>query len=291
MLYMIICPYYALHYRYNIIYLQIYTITTILGYANQTSWGAIELAEIIPIEPEQGNVARELGLFTMTVNEPQYRCVQTLLILGLFLLPKLQRFDNILFLRRFAIIMQTVNESKVKWSLRDVIFLAIIAIFFGVIFELWSAAYYAVAATPLKPYANDLTLGVWLMAGPLAGAILQKVGSSTIGEVLAAAVEMLLFSSWGAANLISGFVQGIGTELGFAATGYKSWDKLGLTLSVLTTTIVTFIWDLFNSGYADYKPGMMITLFIIRLISAGFFGGVLVYYIKKLVTKSGLLKR
>lgn len=84
MLYMIICPYYALHYRYNIIYLQIYTITTILGYANQTSWGAIELAEIIPIEPEQGNVARELGLFTMTVNEPQYRCVQTLLILGLF---------------------------------------------------------------------------------------------------------------------------------------------------------------------------------------------------------------
>ena len=187
--------------------------------------------------------------------------------------------------------MQTVTESKVKWSLRDAIFLAIIAIFFGVIFEVWSAAYYAVAATPLKPYANDLTLGVWLMAGPLAGAILQKVGSSTIGEVLAAAVEMLLFSSWGAANLISGFVQGIGTELGFAATGYKNWDKLGISLSVLTTTIVTFIWDLFNSGYADYKPSLMITLFIIRLISAGFFGGALVYFIKKLVAKSGLLKR
>lgn len=186
--------------------------------------------------------------------------------------------------------MQTVNESKTKWSLRDVTFLAIIAIFFGVIFEVWSVAYYAVAATPLKPYANDLTLGVWLMAAPLAGAILQKVGSSLLGEVLAAAVEMMLFSSWGAANLISGFVQGVGTELGFAATGYKNWGKLGLTFSVITTTIVTFIWDLFNSGYADYKPSLMITLFIIRLISAGFFGGILVYYIQKLVAKSGVLK-
>lgn len=57
----------------NRIHLQIQDITTILKQANQTSWGAIKLAEIIPIEPEQGNVARELGLFTMTVNKPQYQ--------------------------------------------------------------------------------------------------------------------------------------------------------------------------------------------------------------------------
>lgn len=187
--------------------------------------------------------------------------------------------------------MQTVPNSKRSWDLRDVIFIAIIAIFFGIIYELWSFAYYAVAATPLKPYAGDLTLGVWLMAGPLAGILLKKIGASLISELLAAIVEMFLFSSWGAANIISGFVQGVGSELGFALTGYKNWSKLGLFLSTITSTIVTFIWDMFMSGYADYNPTMLIVLFIIRFISIGFFCGILVYWIKLLVDKSGLLAK
>lgn len=186
--------------------------------------------------------------------------------------------------------MQTVSESKHTWSLRDVIFLAIIAIFFGVIYQLWSFAYYAIAATPLKPYANDLTIGVWLMAGPLAGVLLKRIGATVIAEILAAAVEMMLFSSWGAANLIAGFVQGIGNELGFAMTGYKNWSKLGLLLSSIMATIVTFGWDWFQSGYSAYHFGMIVTLFIIRFISIGFFAGILVYWINQLVAKTNLLK-
>lgn len=186
--------------------------------------------------------------------------------------------------------MQTVDQNKKAWSLRDVILLAIIAIFFGIIYQLWGYAYYALAATPLKVYANDATLGVWIMAGPLAAIILKKAGASVIGELLAATVEMLLFSSWGAANLISGLIQGIASELGFTLTGYKNWDKLGLLLATITATIITFGWDLFQSGYADYKFGLLVSLFIVRLISIGFFAGILVYLIKTLLDKSGLVK-
>ncbi len=185
-----------------------------------------------------------------------------------------------------------MEQTKVKqrWSLRDVIFLAIIAAFFGIIYQAWSYVYYAIAATPLKPYANDLTLGVWIMAGPLASVLLRKIGASVVGEMLAAAVEMLLFSSWGASTLLSGFIQGIGNELGFACTGYRNWDKLGLTFSTIGSTIVTFIWDMVQSGYSQYRPRLLITLFVIRFISIGFFSGVLVYWIKKLTFKTGLIK-
>ncbi|GAJ26461.1 substrate-specific component [Liquorilactobacillus sucicola DSM 21376 = JCM 15457] len=187
--------------------------------------------------------------------------------------------------------MQNMSQKpKRGWSLRDVIFLAIIGIFFGVIYQVWSYAYYLIAATPLKPYANDLTLGVWIMAGPLAGVLLQKAGATIIGELLAAAVEMLLFSSWGAANLISGFIQGLGNELGFACTGYKNWSKLGLLFSTIGATILTFVWDWFQSGYSEYHFGLLLTLLIIRFISIGFFAGVLVYWIKKLVLKTGINK-
>jgi energy-coupling factor transport system substrate-specific component len=186
--------------------------------------------------------------------------------------------------------MQTVSDSKNHWELRDVIFLAIIAIFFGVIYEVWGLAYGVLAATPLKPYANDLMIGVWLMAGPMAGVLLKKAGATTIGEVLAAVVEMFLFSAWGVSTLIYGFVQGIGSELGFTLTGYKNWSGLGLTLSVVTSTIVTFAWDIFNNGYGAYDLGMLVSLFLIRLVSVGFFAGVLVYLVKVLVERSGLLK-
>ncbi|CAH0416792.1 ECF transporter S component [Periweissella fabaria] len=186
--------------------------------------------------------------------------------------------------------MQTTKKSS-GWHLRDVIMLTLIAIFFGFIFWIWAFAYDAVAATPLKPFANDITLGAWIMAGPLAGYLLRKAGASFLGEFLAAFAEMIIGSQWGVSTLLSGLIQGIGGELGFALTGYKKWNSFSLVLSTLTSTIVTFGYDLYASGYTSYSLGMLITLFIIRFLSIGFFGGVLVAAITKLIDKSGILNR
>lgn len=184
--------------------------------------------------------------------------------------------------------MQTVDRKR-GWTLQNVIFLAILAIFFGIIYQVWSYAYYALAATPLKPFANDMTLGVWIMAGPLAGVLLRKPGAGLLGEFLASTVEMLLFSSWGAADLISGMVQGAGVELGFATTGYRRWGAAGLFFATLWSTIITFAWDWFQSGYQDYQLPMLVMLFVIRFLSIGFFAGILVDWIAKLVSQTGLM--
>ncbi|OIM48264.1 ABC transporter permease, partial [Oenococcus oeni] len=120
----------------------------------------------------------------------------------------------------------------------------------------WAFAYNAIAAvlTPLglSPFANDATLGPWLMAGPMAGYILRRPGASIIGETLAGIVEMVFGSQWGIMDIVAGAIQGLGTEIGFAAFRYRRWDKTSLSLSVLTSTIVTFIWDLFRNGYSHY---------------------------------------
>lgn len=177
------------------------------------------------------------------------------------------------------------------WHLRDVIMLTLIAIFFGFIFWAWAYVYNIIAATPLKPFANDLTLGAWIMAGPLAGYVLRKAGAAFLGEFLAAFAEMIIGSQWGVSTLLSGLIQGIGCELGFTFTGYKYWNSFSLFLSTLTSTIVTFGYDLYASGYSSYSFGMLISLFVIRFISIGFFGGVLVHAITKLIDKSGILGR
>lgn len=186
--------------------------------------------------------------------------------------------------------MQATQNSR-GWRLRDVIMLTLIAIFFGFIFWIWAFAYNAIAATPLKPFANDITLGAWVMAGPLAGYLLRKPGAAFLGEFLAAFAEMIIGSQWGVSTLLSGVIQGVANELGFTLTGYKYWNAFSLFLSTLTTTIVTFGYDIYANGYGAFGFGMMLGLFVIRFISVGFFGGILVHAITKLIDKSGIMGR
>lgn len=105
-----------------------------------------------------------------------------------------------------------------KFHLRDIILLALVGIIFGVIY--WAAAFMynalTIVFTPLKlpMMGNDLTMGLWCMAGPMAGFMLKKPGAPFLGEFLGAAGEALIGDQWGAANLISGTVQGVASELG-----------------------------------------------------------------------------
>ncbi|GAT17870.1 ECF transporter S component [Secundilactobacillus silagei] len=180
------------------------------------------------------------------------------------------------------------------WHLRDIILLTLIAIFFGVIYWIVGPVYnlLTVALTPvgLGPAANDILMGIWVMAGPLSGYIFKKVGSATLGEFLGSVVEMFLGGQWGASTMISGIVQGIASELGFTFTGYKRYDWFSLNLSVLTTTIVTFGWDMIRNGYAKYNIGLLIALFVIRLISTWIFAGVLTKAIVKLLDRTHLMQ-
>ncbi|KRK32667.1 thiamin ABC transporter subunit [Loigolactobacillus bifermentans DSM 20003] len=187
------------------------------------------------------------------------------------------------------------TATKQGYKLRDVAFIGIIGVFCGAIFFATDLSYNVLTAAlsviGLGPVANDLLLGLWMIAGPLAAMLTRKIGSCTIAETLGGFVEMILGGQFGAGAILSGLVQGVGNELGFAATRYQRFDKFGLFLSTITSTIITFAWSLLSEGYAKYNVGFLVLLFVVRLISIGFFAGVLVYWINKLVEKSGILQR
>jgi len=192
--------------------------------------------------------------------------------------------------------MQTISKSKsTRWALRDVLLLAFVAVFIGFIFWVLGPIYNLLSAalTPLglAPFANELLIGGWMMAAPLASILIRQAGAGVLGEFFAAAVEMLIGGQWGVATLLSGLVQGIGSEAGFAVLGYKNWGWRGIFSSAITGTIVTFIWSAFRDGYSSYHIGLLIALFITRFISLLFFGGVLVVAIQKLIEKAGVLHR
>ncbi|EPC40371.1 ABC-type cobalt transport system, permease component family protein, partial [Lacticaseibacillus paracasei subsp. paracasei Lpp219] len=117
-----------------------------------------------------------------------------------------------------------------KWSLRDVVLLAFLAFLFGGVFMGADAIYALLAAalTPIgyAPFANEILFGMWVMAAPMTAMLLKKKGSSILGECLAALAEMLYGSYFGPAVLLSGFVQGLGSEAGFIVTRYRRYDTV-----------------------------------------------------------------
>ena len=109
-----------------------------------------------------------------------------------------------------------------KWRLKDVILLAFFVYLFGGV--LWDPAIclmsslWILAPLGLQAFANEILFGLWCMAAPIAAIFVPRVGSATIGEVLAALAEVLYGSQFGLGALLSGLVPGLGSELGFIVT-------------------------------------------------------------------------
>ena len=176
-----------------------------------------------------------------------------------------------------------------KWSTKDIIIIALIGFLFGGIFLATSLVYVplkaALGAIGYAPFANSILFGLWVMAGPVAAALIQKPGSATLGEVLGALAEMLYGSFFGAAVLVSGLVQGLGSEVGFLVTKYKRYDSKSLFLSAIGITVFSFVYEYFKLGYEAYSTGMIIALFAVRFISVVVFGVICVKLILNIVNK------
>lgn len=176
-----------------------------------------------------------------------------------------------------------------KWSLQQVVLLAFLAFLFGGVF-MGAGVLYALlnaALTPfgLSPFANEILFGLWTMAAPVAGMLIPKKGSATLGEVLAALAEMLYGSYFGPGVLLSGLIQGFGTELGFMVTRYRRYDKVALFYGAIGTTVLSFVYEFFKFGYGTYGFGMVAALLAVRFVSVVFFGVILLTQIMKLYQK------
>ena len=154
-------------------------------------------------------------------------------------------------------------QSKQHFHLRDIILLALIGIIFAVIYFgadfIYNALTVALSPIGYGPAANDITMGIWCMAGTLSGFLLRKPGAGFLGEFLAAAIETFMNGQWGAANFISGFVQGVATELGFTVTGYKIYNWL--------TVVTTYLPPLSLLDGTGLKMVTVTLLLLCKLVS------------------------
>ena len=138
---------------------------------------------------------------------------------------------------------------SLRWRTVDIVVTAVLGVAFGVVFWAWNL----LAALAVPPVSGLLN-GVYLMPGVVAGLLVRKPGAAVFASTLAAAVSILLGSPYGGIIVIYGLVQGIGGELGFLLTRYRSFGWATAVLAGITAGLSTSILDLslYYPVSADY---------------------------------------
>lgn len=157
------------------------------------------------------------------------------------------------------------------WKLKDVVLLALLSFLFGGILiltsNLWAVLELSLGSIGYAPFANEILFGFWTMPAPVIGMILRKKGSFVLGEVFSALAEFLYGVFLGPEVIISGVLQGLGSEVGFIVTKYQRFDTLPLIYGAIGTTVFSFVYEFFKFGYSSYGLGLVIVLFVVRFIS------------------------
>ena len=186
------------------------------------------------------------------------------------------------------------TDNRLGWKLRDIIMIAMLCIVFGVIYlgGVYIAAFLTTALTPLglAPFGNEIIFGVWFMAATLAGYILQKPGAAILAEVLAALIEVLMGNMYGPIVIVAGIIQGAGAEGVFALYRYQKYNRKTMILAAAGCCVTSFVWSFIRSGYGLLAPGLLVVMFIVRLISSVVFAGFICTGMGDGLAQTGLLK-
>lgn len=180
------------------------------------------------------------------------------------------------------------------WKLKDILMIAITAVLFGVVYlgTVYIGSWLTALLTPsgLGILGNEPVFGVWFMAAVFTSYVIQKPGVGVVAEMLAALLEVLMGNFYGPIIFVSGFIQGIGAEIGFGMSGYKKYTYTTTTIAAVGCTVLSFLWTGLRYAYWTLDPRLVISIFVIRLISSVLFCGIGCKLLGDALTKAGVLK-
>jgi energy-coupling factor transport system substrate-specific component len=179
-----------------------------------------------------------------------------------------------------------------RWRVVDIVVAAVVGVASGLIFLAWD-----IPTGPLGnilgaalPGAQGILNGGWLFAGVLGGLLIRKPGAALFTELLAAVVEALVGSQWGALTLLSGLVQGLGAEIVFAIFLYANFRLFVAILAGAAAGLAETFNDLIV-WYAGSKPAFALIYGISTVISGAVVAGLLSWLVVRGLAKTGALNR
>ncbi|WP_092103223.1 MULTISPECIES: ECF transporter S component [Brevibacterium] len=176
-----------------------------------------------------------------------------------------------------------------QWRVVDYVVTAVLGISVGLIFWVLALSWKVLElGFQAFPPSIGLIAGLWVLAGPLAGAIIRKPGAALLCEMIAAIVEAVLGSHFGATVLLSGLVQGLGAELIFAAFGYRRFNLWVTSLAGLLAAAFMSVSE--NIMYnAEWQFGYQAAYAVCAIISGIVISGIGAWFAYRAIAKTGAL--
>jgi energy-coupling factor transport system permease protein len=175
-----------------------------------------------------------------------------------------------------------------KWKLREVIVLSVLSVVFAVVYLLFlQLGNVLFGMFGLIGY--DLIFGIWFIVSIIAAYIIRKPGAAFLSETIAATIEVMIGNAVGPRLIVSGMIQGLGAEMVFASTKWKNYSTWVLILAGMGSSVFSFVWGYFISGFATLSPSYVTAMFFVRLVSGALLAGLLGKYLGDGLARTGAL--
>jgi energy-coupling factor transport system permease protein len=175
-----------------------------------------------------------------------------------------------------------------KWKLREVIVLSVLSVVFAVVYLLFlQLGNVLFGMFGLIGY--DLIFGIWFIVSIIAAYIIRKPGAAFLSETIAATIEVMIGNAVGPRLIVSGMIQGLGAEMVFASTKWKNYSTWVLMAAGVGSSVFSFVWGYFISGFATLSPSYVTAMFFVRLVSGALLAGLLGKYLGDGLARTGAL--
>ncbi|MEO7348488.1 MAG: ECF transporter S component [Terrimesophilobacter sp.] len=179
-----------------------------------------------------------------------------------------------------------------RWRVVDIVVASVIAVASAVVFVAWNYAHDGVT-DPLKallPGLQALDGGMWLFPGVLVALIVRKPGAAFFGAFVSAAISALWPNPYGATVVLSGVIQGVGTELVFLLFLYSSWRVWVAVLAGIGAGIAKAAFELVV-WYPGADSLFMVVYVVGSIVSGAVIAGFLSWLAMRGLAKTGALDR
>ncbi|MDR9853258.1 ECF transporter S component [Paenibacillus sp. VCA1] len=176
-----------------------------------------------------------------------------------------------------------------NWKLRDIIVLSSLSVVFAVVYVLFLQVGNVLVGF-MGPMGYEVIFGIWFIVSVISAYIMQRPGAALLSETVAGCVELLIGNTAGPVLILSAFIQGLGAEAVFAALRYRSYSAPALMAAGAGAAVFSFAWGFIHSGFAALSPGLLLAMFVTRVISAALLAGLLGKWIADALAKTGALR-
>lgn len=185
----------------------------------------------------------------------------------------------------------TASQTSTRWRTIDIVIAALVAVAGAVLFWAWNAIYGAISAPfAAFPPGKGLLLGGWLIPAVLGPLLIRKPGAALFCELVAASGELIAGSPWGMAVLLSGLVQGIGAEIGFALFRYRRWSLMPAMVAGALAGLFGSFNETFVAGYyAAFSLDWKLIYILCGVISGALLAGAVSWLLTRAIAATGAL--